>query len=120
MSNSGLYSSIYEQVQKYAEIVDEVLISLKSGTAIANPNVERLAQLLDDLTQTEHNDLSLKIISMMMDADDDKNRAKWKRLSQELRSDSPDASTIEVLEELAHHLEFQQSEALAKMRGWIK
>lgn len=120
MSNPGLYSSIYEQVQRYAEMVDEVLISLKSGTAKANPSLVALSQFLDTLTEADNSDLSIKIISMMMEAGDPKNKAKWQRLSQKLQMDSPDESLVRELEEFAQQLEFQQAEALAKMRGWIK
>ena len=36
MTNPGLYAGIYRLIQEYAELVDQTLIRLKSGSSQAN------------------------------------------------------------------------------------
>ena len=53
MSHTGLYAGLYEQIREHAELVDCVLIEIKSSTAlnqgtVSEPRV-RLGTLLKNL-----------------------------------------------------------------------
>ena len=118
MSNPGFYSDIYQQIRSYAEIVDTVLIGLKDDTRSNDSNREKLAQILDAFAESEQEDLSIRIIVIMLGGNNETNRERWSRLSVELRANKPDRILIDDLERFAHTLEQQQADALAKMRGW--
>jgi hypothetical protein len=118
MSNPGFYSDIYQQIRTYADLVDKVLIALKDDARTSDPSRESLAQILDSFAVDEQEDLSVRIIVLMLGGNNKANREKWLSLSAALRGGKSDRSLIEDLELLAHTLEQQQADALAKMRGW--
>lgn len=116
MTNSGFYSSIYQLIREYAELVDSVLISLKKDPNNNDPNKEKLALLLEDLTQRTSDDLSMRIISIML-GEEGNDSQHWGDLSEALRASRPSPTLIEDLENFALLLEQQQADALEKMRG---
>jgi hypothetical protein len=119
MSNPGLYSDIYQQIREYAALVDKVLIGLKENVYSIDPNREKLAQLLDSFAEREPEDLSVKIIAILLGGNDETNRVRWNQMSRALRMSKPVQSLINDLERFAQKLEQQQADALAKMRGWV-
>lgn len=119
MSNPGFYSDIYQEIRTYAELVDTVLIELKNDVRTRDPNREKLAQTFDAFAEAEQEDLSIRIIVIMLGGNSETNREEWSRLSAALRSAKPDRTLIDNLERFAHTLEQQQADALAKMRGWF-
>jgi hypothetical protein len=119
MSNPGLYSDIYQQIREYAALVDKVLIGLKENAHSNDPNREKLAQLFDSFAEREQEDLSIKIITIMLGGNDETSRARWNQMSMALRVSQPGQSLIDDLEHFAQKLEQQQADALAKMRGWV-
>lgn len=118
MSNPGFYSDIYQQIREYAALVDKVLIGLKENIHSNDPNREKLAQLLDSFAEREQEDLSIKIITIMLEGNDETSRVRWNQMSMTLRAAIPPQSLIDDLERFAQKLEQQQADALAKMRGW--
>jgi lysophospholipase L1-like esterase len=118
MSSPGFYSDIYQQIRTYADLVDKVLIALKGDARSSDPNRENLAQILDAFAEDEQEDLSIRIIVIMLGGNSKTNREKWLGLSAALRAAKSDRSLIDDLELFAHTLEQQQADALAKMRGW--
>ena len=119
MSNPGFYSDIYQQIRTYAELVDTVLIGLKDDVRARDPNRDKLAQVLDAFAEAEQEDLSIRIIVIMLGGNSETNSERWSRLSTALRAVKPDRTLIDDLERFAHTLEQQQADALAKMRGWF-
>lgn len=119
MSNPGFYSDIYQQIRSYAELVDNVLIGLKENLNAGDPNRERLAQILDGFADLDQEDLSVRIITIMLGGNGDAERDRWTRLGIKLRTSTPDRSLVDDLEQFAQVLEQQQADALAKMRGWL-
>jgi hypothetical protein len=118
MSNPGFYSDIYQQIRTYADLVDSVLIGLKDDVRAKDPNREKLAEVFDAFTEAEKEDLSLRIVVIMLGGNREINRERWSRLSAALRTVTPDHTLIEELERFAYKLEQQQADALSKMRGW--
>lgn len=118
MTNPGLYSSIYQTIREYAELVDAVLVGLKASLNAGDPQREQLAQYLADLAMNEKSDLAVKMISLLLKGETDRKSATWLQISQDLRAPVATPSLIDRLEQFAQDLEQQQVDALAKMRGW--
>lgn len=120
MSNPGLYSDIYQQVRGYAALVDKVLIGLKENAYLNDPKREELAQVFDAFVEGQQEDLSIKIIAILLGGNDVTNQARWKQMSVALRASRPPQTLIDDLEQFAQKLEQQQADALAKLRGWVR
>jgi len=118
MTNPGLYSGIYQQIREYAELVDNVLVNLKSNQNSDASTRHRLAELLSDLAVERTNALSTRMIALLIIGDDATSRIRWSRLATALKAEKVDASAIRELESLAQLLEQVQADAMAKMRGW--
>ncbi len=118
MSNPGLYSGIYQQIREHAELVDNVLVKLKTGEGNDNSLRLELADLLSELSVEKTDTLSTRMIAMLVIGDDATSRARWRRLSNNLKAEKVDVSAIHELENLAQLLEQVQANAVAKMRGW--
>lgn len=119
MSNPGFYSDIYQQIRAYADLVDRVLIALKNDPNVSNEDREQLAQIFDTFAQQDPEDLSIRIITIMLGGTQTSNQQHWFQLSKQLRSKDAARNLIEDLEQFARLLERQQADALAKMRGWL-
>lgn len=119
MTNPGLYSGIYQQIREYAELVDEVLITLKADNdKVDRAPRQKLADVLSELVTERANSLQVRMVGLLIIGDDTNNRARWARVARLLNSDVVDTSLIAELESLAQTLEEGQSDAMAKMRGW--
>lgn len=119
MTNPGLYSGIYQHIREYAELVDEVLITLKAdGAKAERASREKLSDLLTGLVAERANSLPLRMVGLLIVGDDANSRARWVRVAKLLKSAVVDAALIAELESLAQTLEQIQSDAMAKMRGW--
>ena len=120
MSNPGLYSSIYQMIREYAELVDAVLIGLKTNLSAGDPQREQLAQRLSDLVGSDKTDLAVKMVALLLAEESEHNATKWTEMSQRLRASIATRSLIDDLEQFARDLEQLQVDALAKMRGWSR
>jgi hypothetical protein len=121
MSNPGLYASIYQQIREFAELVDMVLISLKSGTSQANDvSRQKLIALLTSLSATTWDSLPTRMISILLRDKDKATQQQWARLAQALSADIPDPTVITDLENLAISLEQEQTGTMTKMRGSLR
>lgn len=118
MSNPGLYSGIYQQIREYAELVDNVLISLKGEQDSEKALRTRLSERLSELIAEQANMLSTRLIGLLVVGDDPASRARWSRLATALKAEKVEPSAIRELETLAQVLEHAQVDAMAKMRGW--
>lgn len=118
MSNPGLYASIYQLIQEYAELVDHTLIRLKSGSSQVNdPKRQKLGNFLINLADEKWDSLSTRMLALILQDRGDDRQKKWSKLGRTLLSDQVDASSIQDLEELAVTLEHEQAGAITKMRG---
>jgi hypothetical protein len=118
MTNPGLYSGIYQQIREYAELVDNLLVKLKTDQGDDKSLRFELADLLAELSVERTDTLSTRMIALLVIGDDATSRARWLRLSNNLKSEKVEATVIRELESLAQLLEQVQASAVAKMRGW--
>lgn len=118
MSDIGVHSSVYQRVRDYGQLVDDVLLSLRSGTSSpSDASRRRLGELLVGLGAPSPPNLPTAWLGMLIGGADVRARAEWATVGRALLSGSEDAHVIERLEQLARRLEEQRTEALAKMRG---
>lgn len=121
MSNPGLYASMYEQIREYAELVDTVLIGLKSGTSQPHdPSRQKLGNLLITLAGETWDSLPTRMIALMLRDTRKTNQQKWEQLGQALLAEELDPTFTKDLEDLAIALEHEQAGTITKMRGSIR
>lgn len=121
MSNPGFYASLYEQIREYAELVDKVLINLKSGTSSPNdPDRQQLGNLLATLAGETWDSLPTRMISLMLRDRHNTSQKKWEQLGKTLLTDQSDPSVIKDLETLAITLEQEQAGTINRMRGSLR
>lgn len=119
MTNPGLYSGIYQQIREVAELVDDVLINLKSEVDKADKSSrQKLGELLEQLVAERTDTLQLRMVALLVIGDNANSRKKWARVANLLKSDKVDNVLIDELDSLAQLLEQMQADAMAKMRGW--
>ena len=117
MSDMGLYSELYEQTREFAEIIDEVLIGLKTGAASPNdPKRQRLSKLLLSLANGHTDNFGTKQLSIMLRAGTAIN-TDLVQISNALSTAKVNQSIIQQLEDLAQRLETEQIGFMTKMRG---
>ena len=111
MNDAGIYSSLYWQIRHYSELVDNVLIAVKSSTqSSADTHYKELGNVLIELSTDSFNDLSKKQINLLLQiegitADD------LARIGNNLVSAYIDTNTIQTLEKIADHFEREQDTA---------
>ena len=121
MSQTAIFSGMYEEVRDYAELLDKVLVELKGG--ISQPQDEkrkRLGQFLTELGSRNTRSLAVRLIGRLL-------RSEGQVTPQELASIGNRLSALEAtsvepemisqLEELARSLEQEQAVAMARLRG---
>jgi hypothetical protein len=118
MSDTGLFSSIYEQIREYAALVDDVLVSLKDGTSSpTDPFRQKLGGLLINLANQQYSDASNRLIVLILrDAVkiDDSELAKTGKALLGKEMNKP---AVETLELFAQCLEREQRRAMARIHG---
>jgi len=117
MSQTGLYAGIYEGLREYAELVDKVLIQLKSGTGPTDiDKLNRLREFLERISSNTSEDISTRLIRLLLRDECDVQLAEFARIGRALSSGTSDSSVIEPLEKLALALEHEQAGVMARMR----
>src|SRR6266516_2869691 len=118
MSEIGVHSSVYQRVRDYGQLVDDVLLGLRSGTSsLGDPSRRKLGELLVGLSAPSPPNLPTAWLRMLIGGADVRAPGEWATVGRALLSGSDEAGVIERLEQLARRLEEQRTEALAKMRG---
>lgn len=120
MSDAGFYSSLYDQINECAVLIDSVLMNLKEGKAIADsPNRERIFALFDDLAASTTSDLSTRLVSLIIRDKEIASKTEWAKARKIIESSNElsETSFIPLLEKLAVALEQEQAGALARTRG---
>lgn len=120
MSDIGLFSAFYEQINEAAELLDEVLIALKTGSSQpGDESRQRLSNWLESMASVRSSDFGAQLMTMIMR---DANIApqKWQRLSDALRQGPVEVGTVEELGRLAEAMEQRRAGTMARMRGWTR
>ena len=118
MSDSGLYSGLYATVRDMAELVDSVLLTIKSASPPASNDLQRqrLASLLVRLSEPESADLTINILGILI-SDAPRPGFDPIRLGERLLKHDFGAESINGLEVLASILEQERVGMLSKMGG---
>lgn len=118
MSDIGVHSNVYERVRDYGQLVDEVLLGIRSKkTTPKDPARRKLGELLVGLGSATPTDLQTAWLGMLIGSADPKTRDRWVRTGNALLSANIDGDALDRLEQLARRLEERRTDALAKMRG---
>lgn len=117
MSSTGLFSGLYSRVRDYAELLDEVIIQLKSGEGSpADKRRQKLAKLLLALDRSPAADLPTQLLFILVREQSDMS-AHWAEVGQALQNPNVPESVVSCLEELARAVEHERAGMLAKLRG---
>lgn len=118
MSDTTLYSGLYQQLSQYAELVDDVLLSMVGDNPEKNVQLyKRLGGLLEDLLTESEGRLSTKIIAQLLWDDDDIVQNELPEVAKGLRSGKVDKTAKEVLERFARLLEQERTTIMSRIRG---
>lgn len=121
MSDFGLNVSLYDVIRKYSDLIDEVLLDLKSRTDSSDDNARKeLAEFLAKLADKETMEFDIKLISTILNRD-----LKWsintdlafKDLSARLRNQQANSDDIAQLENIAMVLDNECIQTLSRVRG---
>jgi hypothetical protein len=121
MSHTGLYAGLYEQIREHAELVDCVLIEIKSSAdlnqkSVSEPRV-RLGTLLKNLGEEKKLDLAARLIGILLRDEAEATSRELIRAGALLLKGETSREVATFLEKLARALELGQAGAVARMRG---
>ncbi|MFC1452811.1 hypothetical protein ACFLSJ_05640 [Verrucomicrobiota bacterium] len=120
MSETGLQSGFYQQARGLAELVDDVLLSLKrhkNDTGASTAEWDRLGEILVRLG-AEAADFQSKTLLGILGVTPSE-RQQWLNTGNALIAHDPREEATEVLRDLADRLETGQANAVARMRGRV-
>lgn len=121
MSETGLYSAQYEHIHDWAEIVDQMLIDLKSGSRPSVQNAgQKLGQLLMDIAQKAYNNPSTRFMVLHLQDTIDLSENELLKVGSALISMEYDDNIIALLEQFAQILEHEQLGAMSRMQRWTR
>lgn len=117
MSNPSFHSGLYSAVRGLAELVDRVLLDLKSGVQVERRDRRRqLGTLLIRVADTNNGDVSSNVFRVLV-RDSSKGHFDAGEVGRQLLADDAGVGSIDKLEMLAVILENERTSMLARMRG---
>jgi hypothetical protein len=116
MSETTLYSSLYQQISEYAELVDEALIAL-IGQENDTRLFQQLGKLLEQLANPPQGQLASRMVSELILDSDMVGQSELEMAAQALRAGDIDDVTREIIERLARSLEQERTKVMARIRG---
>lgn len=117
MSTTGLYTGLYSTVRTMAELVDAVLLGLKSGALNEGSDQrQRLGTLLIRIAEPNSRDVTSNVLGILV-KDSCKTAFDPVQLGNQLLGEEPQSESIKDLETLAAILENERASMLARMRG---
>ena len=117
MSDTGLYSGLYTTVKRLAELVDLVILDLKSesNTPTSIQQRQQLGTLLSNLQGNPREDVTTSLLAIIVR--DSPRSFNPKDLGAQLLEGKTDPVTVDRLEILASILDSERSTVWSKMRG---
>lgn len=120
MSDSGLFSDIYQGIRDQADLLDRVLVRLKAGTsATADDDRRRLAAWLAALTAPHTDDLTATTVRILLRTQSASIRQGWAAAAESLQAGVVGPDEVDRLETLARALDREQATFLAWFRGEV-
>lgn len=121
MSQTAIFSGMYEELRDYAELLDKTLVELKSQNYL--PQDERrqqLGQFLRELGAAQSRSLAVRLLGRLLRREGTVAPQELARIGGRLAGQEAiriDPGMISQLEKLARSLAQEQATALARMRG---
>lgn len=117
MSATGLFSGLYARVREYAELLDDVILQVKSKEGgPADPRRKKLAKLLIAIDDGPAADLATQLLAVLV-RERRQGVAGWADVGRALLAQDVPGSVVPRLEELARAVENERAGVLAKLRG---
>jgi hypothetical protein len=117
MSNTGLFTGVYQQISGVADLIDDVLLdSRQQEDEQALAARRKLSKRLSSIIESTHS-LSTKIIAILIEDSNQLSAPELKYLTDKLSVAQMDNTVIDILERLANVLEIERTKALARMRS---
>ncbi len=120
MSDTGLYTGIYQHIHHYADLVDKVLISLKNNAPPDKSMRDELGAFLTKLGGDEYDDPSTRLTILVFHGSGEIAREEMVNSGQKLLEGAIDPELIKLLEKFAQLLEQQQHRALSRIQRWAR
>jgi len=118
MSDSGLFSGVYQGIRDHADLLDRVLVRLKAGTSLPdNAERQRLAAWLVSLSEPKSTDCFASMVRMLLRSQGIAFQQGWAEIGASLRAGAVGLPEVDRLEQLARVLEREQAATLARLRG---
>ena len=121
MSNTGLHSGMYERMRKFAQLVDDVIVTLSTGNIDQDEKVKELGCVLKSIGNQKKLDLSAQVLSAILQEKSGLTQSKWQLrwqdLGERLLNNEINQDQFDQLEILAQAVEQERSSAHARMRG---
>jgi hypothetical protein len=118
MSDTGLFSGIYQHARGHAELLDRVLVRLNAGTSEPeDDDRQRLATWLRSLEPPRTEDYGALFARSLLGKHGTSFQQGWAQISDALGRNPVAQAVVARLEELARVLEQEQAAALARLRG---
>jgi hypothetical protein len=119
MSETGLYSSLYQNLHEYADMIDRVLVNIKTGRVLPkSPSRQELGKLLIQLAKEQSDDLPARLIQLSLQTRSDVSSADLVNVGKALTSGEIHEDTIIRLEAIAQVLEEEQARAMSRIQRW--
>lgn len=121
MSKIGLNNNIYQITGKYLGLINEFIVSVKVHPNDINEEQRKdLIDLFSKMNDSNNSDPQIQLLSVIIERDL-RNRKKqhkvfWKGVFEGLNN-NPSTDSIEKLEYIVNALDFENSGALAKIKG---
>jgi vancomycin resistance protein YoaR len=118
MSETGIYSSRYELLRRFGDLLDEVLLRVHAGNSSPeDPERKELAKLLIKAAVQPTPDLAAIHLAILLSNSEQEALSQWAEIGRTLQNPDLPSSAVQRLEKLAYQLDAQRTEAVAKMRG---
>jgi hypothetical protein len=118
MTDTGLFSGIFQDIRDHADLLDRVLVRLKAGTSTpADGERRQLSAWLTALAAGGPDDPTATTIRVLLRGQGVATQRAWADAGESLRAGGVSPGVIDWLEGLAQALDREQAAALARLRG---
>jgi hypothetical protein len=122
MSDTGLHSSIYEQLRSYADGLDRALVALRDSQAGTAQQARReIVALLRELTDKDTTDPAARLVTAILKQGlpsvTGQGLALCDALARTLEQRAPNTPELNQLEQIALTLDKECSSTLARIKG---
>jgi hypothetical protein len=116
MSDTTLYSSLYQQITAYAELIDEALVAFVHQRD--DPRLyKRLGEMLNQLAHPAQGQLADRMVAQMILDHDTVGQSDLDMAAEAFRNGIVDEVARSTVEQLASALEQERTKAMARMHG---